>query len=69
LKKESDSLTKNKRPIPQSLTDDIAEAEALVAKRQKEMDTSQKEMDAVKARYEADKLRYRELKGKTLIPN
>lgn len=63
LHKERDTLTKNNRTIPASLTDDIAEAEALVAKRQKELDTNQKEMDAVKARYEADKQRYRELKG------
>jgi hypothetical protein len=65
LHKESDSLANRKRPIPQSLTDDIADAEALVTKRQKELDVNQKEMDDVKARYEKDKLRYRELKGKS----
>jgi hypothetical protein len=69
LHKESDSLAKSKRPIPQSLTDDIAAAEALVTKRHKELEISQKEMDSVKARYEAEKARYRELKGKTLVPN
>lgn len=63
LHKESDDLIKKNRKIPQSLTEDITEGEALVAKRQKELDVSQKEMDGVKARYEADKQRYRELKG------
>ncbi len=65
LHKESASITKQGRKIPQSLTDDIAEAEALVAKRQQDLATSQKEAAAVKARYEADKQRYRELKGVT----
>lgn len=63
LHRESDTLTKQGRKIPDELTNEIAEAEALVAKRQKELDTNQKEKEAVKARYEADKLRYRELKG------
>ncbi|MDO8926933.1 MAG: DUF4124 domain-containing protein [Sideroxyarcus sp.] len=63
LYKERDALTQKKRKIPQSLTEDITEGEALIAKRQKELDTSQKEMDGVKARYAADKQRYRELKG------
>lgn len=63
LHKESDSIAKKGRNIPASLTEDIAEAQALVAKRQKELAASQKEMAAVKARYEADKQRYRQLKG------
>lgn len=63
LHKESNALSQKGRKIPQSLTDDIAEAEARVAKLQKDLDTSQKESDSVKARYEADKQRYRELKG------
>lgn len=65
LHRERDTLIKQGRKIPDELTKEIAEAEALVAKRQKELDTNQKEMEAVKARYEADKLRYRELKGHT----
>lgn len=63
LHRESDTLTKQGRKIPDELTNEIAEAEALVAKRQKDLNANQKEMEAVKARYEADKLRYRELKG------
>jgi hypothetical protein len=65
LRKESDSITKQGRKIPASLTQDIADAEALVVRREKELDTSKKDVDAVRARYEADKLRYRELKSKT----
>lgn len=63
LHKESEDIIKKNRKIPQSLTEDITEGEALVTKREKELATSQKEMDAVKARYDADKQRYRELKG------
>jgi len=63
LYKERDALTQKNRKIPQELLEDITEGEALVAKRQKELDVSQKEMDGVKARYAADKQRYRELKG------
>jgi hypothetical protein len=63
LHKERDAFTEKNRTIPQSLTEDITEGEALVAKRQKELDVSQKELDGVKARYETDKQRYRELKG------
>ncbi|MGE5757390.1 MAG: DUF4124 domain-containing protein [Sideroxydans sp.] len=63
LHKEGDDLTKKGRKIPQSLTEDIAEAEARVTKMQKDLETSQKESEAVKARYEADKQRYRQLKG------
>ena len=63
LLQERDAINKNGRKIPASLTEDIAEAEALVAKRKKELETSNKEVEAVKARYAADKQRYRELKG------
>lgn len=63
LRQESATIAKQGRPIPASLTEDIKEAEALVAKRQVELDASQKEMETVKARYEADRQRYRELKG------
>ena len=63
LLEERNAINKNGRKIPASLTEDIAEAEALVAKRKKELETSNKEVEAVKARYAADKQRYRELKG------
>lgn len=64
LRKESDGITKQGRKIPVSLIQDIADAEALVVRRQKELDASKKDVDAVRARFEADKLRYRELKSK-----
>lgn len=63
LHKESEARTKNGQKIPQSLTEDIAAAEARVEKLKKDLEASQKESDAVKARYEADKRRFRELKG------
>ncbi len=65
LHKESDSFTQKGRKIPASLTEDIANAEARVAKLQKDLDASQKDAEAVKARYEADKQRYRQLKGQS----
>ncbi|MBU0622146.1 MAG: DUF4124 domain-containing protein [Gammaproteobacteria bacterium] len=63
LHKEQEEFTKKGRKIPASLTSDIAEGEALVAKRKMELENSKQEMEAVKARYAADKQRYRELKG------
>ncbi|MFH0933986.1 MAG: DUF4124 domain-containing protein [Pseudomonadota bacterium] len=63
LHKEQEEITKKGRKIPPSLTSDITEGEALVAKRKMELENSKEEMEAVKARYEADKQRYRELKG------
>jgi chromosome segregation ATPase len=64
LHKESEKRTDKGLKIPQSLTDDIADAEARVAKLQKDLDTNQKEFDAVTARYASEKKRFRELKGK-----
>jgi Domain of unknown function (DUF4124) len=63
LHQESDNRTKVGKKIPQSLTDDIAAAEARVDKLQNDLDTNVKESETVKARYEADKQRFRELKG------
>lgn len=63
LRQESASITKNGRPIPQSLTEDIANAETRIANLKKDLESNQKESDMVKARYAAQKQRYRELKG------
>jgi phage-related minor tail protein len=68
LHKENDSRAKTGRPIPQSLTDDIAAAEARVAKLIKDMENSEKESAAVKARYEGEKQRFRQLKGLEQTP-
>ena len=63
LNKESDNRVKAGRKIPQSLTDDIAEAEARVAKLTKDLEFNQKESVTVRERYENEKKRFRELKG------
>jgi predicted Zn-dependent peptidase len=62
-KNEVENRTKAGRKIPQSLTDDIAESEARVAKFKKELHNSEEELIAVKSRFERDKLQYRRLKG------
>jgi len=64
LHKESDARTKKGWKIPQSLTDDITEAEERVAKLQKDLENNQKQSEAVKERYAKEKQRFRELKGK-----
>jgi phage-related minor tail protein len=63
LHKENDTRAKQGRAIPQSLTDDIAAAEARVAKLQKDLENSQKESAAVRTRYDGEKQRFRQLKG------
>ncbi|MDO8988411.1 MAG: DUF4124 domain-containing protein [Sideroxyarcus sp.] len=63
LHKENESRTAKGWKIPQSLTDDLADAEARVTKLQKDLDNSLKESETVKARYAAEKQRFRELKG------
>jgi hypothetical protein len=63
LNKESDARTKAGRKIPQSLTDDIAAAEARVDKLTKDLEFNQKESVSVRERYENEKKRFRELKG------
>lgn len=68
LHQENDVRAKQGRAIPQSLTDDIAAAEARVAKLQKDLDNSQKESVAVRARYDAEKQRFRQLKGLEQTP-
>ncbi len=63
LHRESAARTNAGHKVPQSLTDDIAAAEARVAGLKKSLDSSQNEVISIKARFEADKQRYRELKG------
>jgi chromosome segregation ATPase len=66
LHKEYDKRTAQKWKIPESLTEDIADAEARVAKLQKDLDNNQKEFKAVTDRYAGEKRRFLELKGKPL---
>lgn len=68
LHQESDARLGKGWKIPQSLTDDIADAEARVEKLEKDLANSQKESEAVKQRYAAEKQRFRELKGKAQQP-
>jgi chromosome segregation ATPase len=63
--KELDNFNSQNKKIPVSLTEDIAESEAKVAKLQKDLDQSEKELANIKARFESEKLRYRELKNGT----
>ncbi len=64
LHKEYDKRTAQKMKIPESLTEDITEAEARVAKLQKDLENNQKEFQAVTDRYASEKQRFLELKGK-----
>jgi hypothetical protein len=66
--KEKDNLLKLNKKIPASLTEDISEEEARIAKLQKDMAQGEQELANVKARFEADKLRFRELKGDSATP-
>lgn len=62
-KKEADNRTKSGRKIPASLTEDITQAEARVAKFQVELRNSEEELSTVKTRFENEKVLYRKLKG------
>jgi chromosome segregation ATPase len=64
LHKEYDRRTSLKAKIPESLTEDITNAEGRLAKLQKDLDNNQKEFQAVTDRYAAEKQRFLELKGK-----
>lgn len=62
-KKEVESRTKTGKKIPQSLSNDITQSEARVAKFQAELMKSEEELAAVKTRFENEKALYRKLKG------
>jgi len=66
LKKEFDNRTKADKKIPQSLSNDITQAEARVLKFQSELNKSEEELIAVKARFEKEKELYRKLKNPSL---
>ncbi|HUX91647.1 MAG TPA: DUF4124 domain-containing protein [Gallionellaceae bacterium] len=61
--KEAESRTKAGKKIPASLTRDIAQTEARVAKYQAELSKSEEDLVAVKTRFESEKELYRKLKG------
>jgi len=62
-KKEVENRTKTGRKIPQSLSNDLTQSEARVAKFQAELSKSEEELIAVKTRFENEKALYRKLKG------
>ena len=64
LKKDAATRTGNGKPVPQSLHDDIREAQDRVNRMQQDLKKYKDEKTAVEARYDADKARYKELTGK-----
>ena len=64
LKKDAATRTKNGKPVPQSLHDDIQEAQDRIDRMQLDLQKYKDEKKAVNARYDTDKARYKELTGK-----
>jgi hypothetical protein len=61
--KEVESRSKAGKKIPASLTKDVAQTEARVAKYQAELRKSEEDLAAVKTRFDNEKELYRKLKG------
>lgn len=64
LQKEAENYTKANRKIPDSLQEDLQEAQTRLEKLQKDLEKPQAEKAALEARFDADKARYIELTGK-----
>jgi transcription initiation factor TFIIIB Brf1 subunit/transcription initiation factor TFIIB len=64
LQKEADSYTNANRKIPDSLHEDLLDAQARLAKLQKDIENPKAEKTALEARFDSDKARYIELTGK-----
>jgi uncharacterized protein YifN (PemK superfamily) len=64
LQQEADKRSQAKKPIPESLSEDIQQAQAQADRLQKNLDKSLAEKSVVEARFDADKTRYKELTGK-----
>lgn len=64
LQTEADNNTKANKKIPDSLHEDLHEAEARLDKLQRDMEKPRAEKAALEKRFEADKIRYMELTGK-----
>jgi Domain of unknown function (DUF4124) len=64
LQKEADHDAKINRKTPDSLQEDLQDAQARLEKLQKDMEKPQAEKAALEARFDADKARYIELTGK-----
>ena len=64
LQNEADDYAKRNKEIPDSLKDDLQQAQSRLDKLNRDMEKPQAEKTAVEARYDADKARYMELTGK-----
>lgn len=64
LQKEAENYTKRKKEIPDSLKDDLRNAQARLDKLNKDIEKPEADKAAMNARYDADKARYIELTGK-----
>ena len=64
LQKEADGYTNANRKIPDSLQEDLQDAQARLTKLQQDSENPKAEKAAVEARFDADKARYMELTGK-----
>jgi transcription initiation factor TFIIIB Brf1 subunit/transcription initiation factor TFIIB len=64
LQKEADGYTNAKRKIPDSLQEDLQDAQARFTKLQQDLEIPKAEKAAMEARFAADKARYMELTGK-----
>jgi hypothetical protein len=64
LQNEADGYTKRNKEVPESLKEDLRNAQARLDKLNKDLVLPQAEKAAVVSRYDADKARYMELTGK-----
>ncbi len=64
LQKEADNYTNRNRPIPNSLGDDLQEAQERLTKLQQDLDKPVAAKAELNARFDADTARYMELTGK-----
>jgi hypothetical protein len=64
LQAEADNDTKANKPIPDSLQEDLQDAQARLAKLQQDLEKPNADKAAMEARFAADRARYIELTGK-----
>jgi hypothetical protein len=64
LQKEANRYTDTKKPIPNSLQEDLNESQERQDRLQQSLKNVEAEKASIEARYDADKVRYRELTGK-----
>ncbi len=64
LQVEADNFAKANRKIPESLREDLQDAQARLTKLQQDLEIPKADKSALEARFDADKARYIELTGK-----